>query len=415
MSGASVDRRERSERRDDALMPPKPACREISLAARRSAKPLGAVLCVAGAGWALLPAASERRPWRPPTSRSRRSPRPSASIPAKVRLGERLFRDPRLSHDNRVACVSCHRLDEGGDDGRVQSIGADGRPLDFNTPTVFNAALSFRLNWRGNFRTLEEQAEAVLLDPRLMNTSWEELLAEAARRPRLRRGVHRRSMAPRRQRPQRARCARRLPAVPDHARRAASTATCAANATRSGAEEERGYELFKANGCIACHQGVNVGGNLFQRFGIFHDPFARSPRVTDGRPRPLRAHRQRQRIATCSAFRACATSPPPRPTSTTAAPPRSSEAVDGNGAQPARPALAAAEIGLIVRFLRTLTGEYRGRSVADRTARAAMIGVHRQDGAGRPRPAAGADLSPAARLRRRTPRCTSGGCAPSMR
>jgi cytochrome c peroxidase len=65
--------------------------------------------------------------------------------PGKVRLGERLFHDPRLSHDNSVACASCHQLDKGGDDGRVRSIGADGRPLDFNTPTVFNAVLSFRL------------------------------------------------------------------------------------------------------------------------------------------------------------------------------------------------------------------------------------------------------------------------------
>ena len=34
-------------------------------------------------------------------------------------------------------------------------------------------------------------------------------------------------------------------------------------------EEKRGYELFKSHGCVACHQGVNVGGNLFQRFGVF--------------------------------------------------------------------------------------------------------------------------------------------------
>src|SRR5262249_6449894 len=97
---------------------------------------------------------------------------------AKLSLGERLFRDVRLSQDDKVACASCHTLERGGADGQVRSIGIDGRPLDFNTPTVFNAALSFRLNWRGNFRTLEEQAEAVLLDPRLMGTNWPVLLAK---------------------------------------------------------------------------------------------------------------------------------------------------------------------------------------------------------------------------------------------
>src|SRR4029453_2120904 len=35
-------------------------------------------------------------------------------------------------------------------------------------------------------------------------------------------------------------------------------------------EELSGYQLFKSLGCISCHQGVNVGGNLFQRHGIFH-------------------------------------------------------------------------------------------------------------------------------------------------
>ena len=48
----------------------------------------------------------------------------------------------------------------------------------------------------------------------------------------------------------------------------------AANARHNGASEERGYQLFKAYGCVACHQGVNVGGNLFQKFGIFSNPFA---------------------------------------------------------------------------------------------------------------------------------------------
>jgi cytochrome c peroxidase len=35
------------------------------------------------------------------------------------------------------------------------------------------------------------------------------------------------------------------------------------------AEEQTGYALFKSLGCVSCHQGVNVGGNLFERHGIF--------------------------------------------------------------------------------------------------------------------------------------------------
>ena len=142
--------------------------------------------------------------------------RRASRSPPRLRLGERLFRDVRLSRDNRLACTSCHQLDQGGDDGQARSIGADGRPLDFNTPTVFNAALSFRLNWRGNFRTLEEQAEVVLLDPRLMGTSWTALISKLRADQTVQRRVRRR-LWPTAGAAARARCAGRLRAFPGHA------------------------------------------------------------------------------------------------------------------------------------------------------------------------------------------------------
>src|SRR3546814_17771088 len=74
------------------------------------------------------------------------APDPSAPNPSKVQLGRMLFYDVRLSHGNVVACASCHRLDDGGDDGNARPVGADGRPLDSNSPTVFTVALSFRLH-----------------------------------------------------------------------------------------------------------------------------------------------------------------------------------------------------------------------------------------------------------------------------
>jgi len=33
-------------------------------------------------------------------------------------------------------------------------------------------------------------------------------------------------------------------------------------------QELRGYELFKSSGCIACHNGQNVGGTSFQKMGL---------------------------------------------------------------------------------------------------------------------------------------------------
>jgi cytochrome c peroxidase len=32
--------------------------------------------------------------------------------------------------------------------------------------------------------------------------------------------------------------------------------------------EQQGYKLFKSFGCASCHQGVNAGGNMYQKLGI---------------------------------------------------------------------------------------------------------------------------------------------------
>ena len=34
---------------------------------------------------------------------------------------------------------------------------------------------------------------------------------------------------------------------------------------------KEGYRLFETKGCITCHHGINVGGNLYNRFGIYNE------------------------------------------------------------------------------------------------------------------------------------------------
>jgi len=45
-------------------------------------------------------------------------------------------------------------------------------------------------------------------------------------------------------------------------------------------EEQNGYSLFKSLGCVSCHQGVNIGGNLFQRHGIFQPLASPLPEIS---------------------------------------------------------------------------------------------------------------------------------------
>src|ERR1700738_1626953 len=89
-------------------------------------------------------------------------PLPPAADPLKLALGERLFADPRLSHDGSRACISCHDIRSNGASANRLDKTIDGTKLPFNTSTILNASLSFRLNWEGSFRTLEAQAESAL-------------------------------------------------------------------------------------------------------------------------------------------------------------------------------------------------------------------------------------------------------------
>jgi cytochrome c peroxidase len=200
-------------------------------------------------------------------------PPPPALDPARVALGARLFADRRLSRDGTVACASCHPLDRAGTDGAAHSITALGGLTAMNTPTVFNAAYSFRYNWTGAFDTLEAELDAPLA--KAMKSDWPTVTATV-------RGdaAYRRAFA----------AAFADGVTADNVK--AALVAFERSLTTPGAPFDRflrgdaaavdddvkeGYRLFKDYGCSSCHQGVNVGGNMFQRFGLFGG--ARDPRL----------------------------------------------------------------------------------------------------------------------------------------
>ncbi|MBF0393933.1 MAG: c-type cytochrome, partial [Alphaproteobacteria bacterium] len=94
------------------------------------------------------------------------APPDNPTTPEKARLGERLFHDPALSANRKIACASCHDVAKGaGDDSRPTAIGVTGVAGRRNTPTVFGAAFQARLFWDGRASSLEEQALGPLLNP----------------------------------------------------------------------------------------------------------------------------------------------------------------------------------------------------------------------------------------------------------
>ncbi len=237
---------------------------------------LVAVILAAGPlVWAMTAAASDQDPTAPALTGEPIAPipPPAGLDPAKVRLGERLFTDPRLSRRGETSCATCHAPDAGGA-GLVPLVVSpeSGRLLAFNTPTIFNVALNSRLNWRGQFRTLDEQNEFILLAPDLMNMTWADLLARLRADANYRAAFNAAYGGPIDR-------AQVLDALAAYERSMLTPGGrfdryLTGDKTAITPLEEEGYRLFKGLGCVACHQGMNAGGNLFQKFGVFEPAFA---------------------------------------------------------------------------------------------------------------------------------------------
>jgi cytochrome c peroxidase len=190
--------------------------------------------------------------------------------PLRVDLGRRLFSDEHLSHNNTFSCASCHPLNGSGIDKRARAVGADGKTLLRNTPTIFNLRFNLYLNWDGAHETLQRHTEAVLKNPALMDSKAEDLVAKFSEMP-IYYGDFKNAY------PQGLDKASLIDAIVSYVRslttpNARFDRYLRGDLTAITADELRGYQLFKSNGCIACHQGTNVGGNLLQRFGVFASP-----------------------------------------------------------------------------------------------------------------------------------------------
>lgn len=190
----------------------------------------------------------------------------------KVALGRQLFFDPRLSRDNTIACVHCHNLAAGGVDGLPHAIGINGKEGSINTPTVFNSGFNFRLFWDGRAATLEDQIDFQISNSKEMDSNWDEVILKLNNDEQ-----YRRAFAP--LYPQGIQASSVKDAIATF-ERSLTTPNAKFDRFLRGdtqaldADERAGYQLFKNLGCISCHQGMNVGGNMYEKLGIVEDYFA---------------------------------------------------------------------------------------------------------------------------------------------
>jgi len=191
---------------------------------------------------------------------------------AKVALGRLLYHDPRLSKAQEISCNTCHQLDRFGVDGEATSPGHRGQRGDRNSPTVYNAALHLAQFWDGRAADVEEQALGPMLNPIEMAMADEiavlaVIASIPAYPPMFEEAFPEEDPALRFHNVGKAIGAferRLLTPTP-------FDAFLAGDDNALTAAQLDGLETFLNAGCTTCHQGVGLGGGMYQKLGLVRD------------------------------------------------------------------------------------------------------------------------------------------------
>jgi len=278
--------------------------------------------------------------------------------PHKIRLGERLFHDRRLGRDNDMACSSCHDIKDNGADHHTHAPGRDGTTLDVNTLTVFNSSLNHQQFWDGHARNLEDQIDAVVTSAKEFATTWSAIIGKLEQDTgyvRIFTEIYPEGITADNIRNAIATFGRSLITINSPFDR-----FLLGNANAISPEAKAGYRLFKTYGCVACHQGSNVGGNLFVKLGVFKDYFTvrgNPTRADLGRFNVTGKARDRHVFRVPSLRLAALTPPYFHDGSVTTL----AEAVSIMAEHQLGRTIPGQDILHIVAFLESLPGEYRGQ------------------------------------------------------
>lgn len=280
----------------------------------------------------------------------------------KVALGDKLFHDPLLSGDNTLSCSSCHNLTKGGTDQSKVATGIRGQQGPINSPTVYNAMYNIAQFWDGRAKDLQEQAAGPVANPMEMGAQWDNVVEK-------------------------------LKQVPDYqiafadlyAEQGLTKATVTdaiagfeqslvtpnsrfdqylrGNSDSLTANEKAGYDLFKDN-CASCHFGPVLGGLSFEKMGVKQDYFKlRGGQLTEadnGRFNVTKLEKDRHYFKVPVLRNIELTYPYFHDGSVD----NLSDAVRVMGKVQQDKNFTPEEIDKIVAFLKTLTGEYKGKPVS---------------------------------------------------
>jgi cytochrome c peroxidase len=189
----------------------------------------------------------------------------------KVELGEKLYHETALSLDNNISCNSCHRIDAFGVDNEPTSPGTSGKRGDRNSPSSFNAALHIAQFWDGRAVDVEEQALGPVLNPIEMAIPSEEEVIKRLSANKVYPEMFNKAF-PGEDPPL---SFKNIGKAIGAFERTLLTPSRFDNFLEGDdaaltEDEKKGMVLFVTTGCATCHNGVGIGGGMYQKIGLVH-------------------------------------------------------------------------------------------------------------------------------------------------
>lgn len=188
----------------------------------------------------------------------------------KIELGHYLYYDVRLSKNNTISCNSCHNLSTFGVDNKPTSEGDGGLNGDRNSPTVLNASLHTTQFWDGRASDVEQQAGMPILNPVEMAIPSEQFLVDRLKGIPLYQTLFK-SAFPDQEQPITYENIRKSIALFERELLTPSRFDdyLRGNTSALTLQEKKGLSSFINVGCVTCHSGTLLGGNMTQKFGVF--------------------------------------------------------------------------------------------------------------------------------------------------
>ncbi len=268
----------------------------------------------------------------------------------KVELGKQLFFDPRLSKSGFISCNSCHNLSMGGSDNLPTSIGHNWHQGPINSPTVLNSGMSIAQFWDGRAKTLAEQAGGPIANPGEMGFTHNLAVDVVASIPQYREAfkkVYGKNAVDIEQVTDAIGEFEKTLVTPN----APFDRWLKGDSKAISATAQTGYQLFKSIGCVACHNGEAVGGGSFQKMGVVEPYATKNPAEGVAGLTGKDADRMRFKVPTLRNVELT------YPYFHDGAYWKLEEAVDVMARLQLGRKLSTDEVGQIVAFLKTLTGD----------------------------------------------------------